>query len=126
MRAKSRRRKVYGTCFNIRGAAFLYTFRKRFFTYFRSFIIRPGSTSLDFLKGKRKQYQPPVSYLFICAGMYILVHNFIINHYDFHVSAAGIAQMELKDQANILLQRILLIFNKIFYVATIYYLRTCF
>ncbi len=79
-------------------------FEKGFLHTIWSFIARPGITSLNFLRGKRKRYQQPVSYLFICVGLYILVHNFIINYYHYHVSAASIAQMNLTDQANVLLR----------------------
>lgn len=93
-------------------AAVAFTEMLHFFTHFEkgflytvwSFFIKPGTTSLNFLKGKRKQYQPPVSYLFICAGLYIIVHNFIIIHYHYHISAESLAQMNLKDQANVLLR----------------------
>ena len=83
-----------------------------FFTHFEKgflhtawgFIIRPGITSLNLLEGKRKRYQTPVSYLFICTGLYIIVHNLIINHYHYHVSARSLAHMDVKEQANILLR----------------------
>jgi hypothetical protein len=83
-----------------------------FFTHFEkgflhtawSFTVKPGVTSLNFLKGKRKQYQSPVSYLFIGIGLYILLHNFIINHYNYHVTAETLSGMGIKDQANVLLR----------------------
>jgi hypothetical protein len=83
-----------------------------FFTHFEkgflhtawSFVVKPGITSINFLKGKRKQYQSPVSYLFICTGLYLIVHNYIITHFHYHVSAEVISSMNMKEQANVLLR----------------------
>jgi hypothetical protein len=68
------------------------------------FIIRPGNTSLNYLKGKRKSYQQPVSYFFIWIGLYILVHNFIINHNQFHIYDGPQGQLNVVDNGNILLR----------------------
>jgi hypothetical protein len=78
-------------------------FEKGFLNTIWGFISRPGITSLNLIKGKRKNYQSPVSYLFICTGLYILVHNFIINEYHYHVAGDDKATL-LEDQANILLR----------------------
>jgi hypothetical protein len=83
-----------------------------FFTHFEkgflhtvwSFIAKPGRASLNFLNGKRKQYQSPVSYLFICTGLYILIHNFIVNHYHYHISAQIFSKLSINEQANVLLR----------------------
>ena len=69
-----------------------------------NFLARPGLTALNYLKGKRKNYQPSVSYFLIWTGLYILVHNGIINHYQFRFSEESIAQLNLEEQANILLR----------------------
>jgi hypothetical protein len=45
------------------------------------FLARPGSTCLNFLNGKRKEYQRPVSYILILTGVYIVVHNLIISRW---------------------------------------------
>lgn len=45
------------------------------------FLVMPGRASLKFLRGKRKEYQRPVSYILILTGVYILMHNFIINRW---------------------------------------------
>src|SRR5690348_7495803 len=42
------------------------------------FLIKPGTASINFLSGKRKEYQRPVSYILILTTIYILIHNFII------------------------------------------------
>ena len=70
-----------------------------------NFFVRPGNTSLNYLRGKRKKYQPSVSYFLIWTGLYILVHNSIINHYRFRFSEVNIAQLNLEEQANILLRK---------------------
>src|SRR5215203_364412 len=75
-------------------------FEKGFLRTSLDYIIRPGITSLNFLHGKRKKYQPPVTYFFIWTGLYILIHNFLITHYQYHLSAENLAQMNLRDQAN--------------------------
>ncbi len=79
-------------------------FEKGFLHTIWSFLINPGTSSLNFLKGKRKQYQTPVSYLFICTGLYILAHNIIIRYYHYHVSEKSLALMNTKEQANVLLR----------------------
>lgn len=79
-------------------------FEKGFLHTLWSFLIHPGTTALNFLAGKRKQYQPPVSYLFICTGLYVLLHNYIINHYNYHLSAKILAKVNVNEQANILLR----------------------
>jgi len=80
-----------------------------FFTHFEKgfvhtsvqFVKRPGGASVAYLRGKRRQFQTPVSYLLIWTGLYILLHNFIIHYHNYHV-AAGAASLE--DQANALLR----------------------
>ena len=71
-----------------------------------NFIVRPGKASMDFLKGKRKQFQKPVSYILILAGLYILSHNFIINHYNYHYNLfqKSISNLDFQEQSNILLR----------------------
>jgi|GEM_PF-717845 len=51
-----------------------------------NFLARPGLVSINFLEGKRKRYQPPVSYLLIWTTLYILAHNLIINHYGYSLT----------------------------------------
>jgi len=67
-------------------------------------LVRPGVTSLNYLKGKRKKYQKSVSYFLIWTGLYILVHNSIINHYHYRFSAENFTQLSLEEQANFLLR----------------------
>lgn len=73
-------------------------------SFIRYGVFLPGTASLNFLNGKRKQYQTSVSYFFICTGIYLIVHNFIINQFHYHVSDASFALMNMKDQANVLLR----------------------
>ncbi len=104
LRTKSRVEKFTASIVLAEMLHFFTHFEKGFLHTMWGFIAKPGITSINFLHGKRKQYQSPVSYLFICTGLYILLHNFIINHYHYHVSAASLAQMNLKEQANVLLR----------------------
>lgn len=77
-------------------------------TFFKTslyFVIKPGLTSLNYVNGKRKRYQKPVSYFLIWAGIYILLHNFILDrfHYDLIMQENG--QTALQQEANILLRK---------------------
>jgi len=78
---------------------------KGFLRTSKEFIIHPGVTSLNYLKGKRKNYQKPVSYFLIWVGLYILVHNMIINrfHYEYILSAAD--QIPRHAEANLFLRK---------------------
>lgn len=77
-------------------------------TFFKTtlhFIIKPGITSLNFIEGKRKRYQKPVSYFLIWTGAYILLHNFIINIYHYPLVLQPIGQTLLQEEANIMLRK---------------------
>jgi hypothetical protein len=52
----------------------------------KEFIVRPGKNSIAYLKGKRKQYQKPVSFFLIWSGLYILIHNLIVRYFHYEVS----------------------------------------
>ena len=96
-----------------------------FFRTTIDFIIHPGSTSLNYLKGKRKLYQQPVSYFFIWIGLYVIIHNLIINHYQFHIYNEHQEQLSLIDKGNILLRtHFSLFFGPILFVSAfiIYYI----
>lgn len=71
-----------------------------FFRTTKEFIIRPGRNSLDFLKGKRKRYQKPVSFFLIWAAAYILVHNFIMTLFHFRSKNPGSVLPTLQESAN--------------------------
>jgi hypothetical protein len=47
------------------------------------FIVRPGQASIDFLSGKRKKFQKPVSFFLIWTAAYILLHNYVIKWFDY-------------------------------------------
>jgi hypothetical protein len=68
-------------------------------------VVRPGKISLDYLQGKRKKYQKPVSYFLIWTGIYIILHNFIVNQFHFQVTSSIIAETNLREQANLLLRK---------------------
>jgi len=69
-----------------------------------NFIVRPGITSMNYIKGRRKKYQGSTSYFLIWTGLYILVHNSIINHYHYQFLSADITQLNLQEQANLSLR----------------------
>ena len=69
------------------------------------FIIKPGITSLNYVKGKRKRYQKPVSYFLIWAGFYILLHNFILNYFHYDLVLQETGQTALQQEANIFLRK---------------------
>lgn len=85
---------------------FFFHFEKGFLFTAWNFIVRPGKASIDFLNGKRKQFQKPVSYILILTGLYILLHNFIINHYQYHYTLfnKNISNLDFQEQSNILLR----------------------
>lgn len=64
------------------------------------FIISPGANSLHYLKGKRKQYQKPVSFFLIWTGLYILLHNFIIKLFHFKITATAVLAQTQFEKAN--------------------------
>jgi hypothetical protein len=69
-----------------------------------NFVVRPGRNSLNYLAGKRKNYQKPVSYFLIWTGLYILLHNSIINYFHYTLSDGLIVQHDVRTMANDLLQ----------------------
>jgi hypothetical protein len=64
------------------------------------FIIKPGITSLNYIEGKRKRYQKPVSFFLIWTGIYILLHNFILNKFDYELVLQAKTQSSLYDEGN--------------------------
>jgi Protein of unknown function (DUF3667) len=66
-----------------------------------NFIVRPGISSLNFVAGKRKNYQKPVSYFLIWTGLFILIHNAIINYYHYHLTSEIVTQLNIREQSNI-------------------------
>ena len=70
-----------------------------------SFFVQPGKAAFNYLKGKRRQYQPPVSYILILTGIYIIVHNFIIAHYHLHYSLSTTGSVvDFRERSNIMLR----------------------
>ena len=85
------------------------------------FIVKPGTASINFLKGKRKEYQQPVGYILILTAIYILIHNFIIGYYDYHYSPnAGPNLIDFKEEANIFLRTHFTPFTFIILIASAY------
>jgi hypothetical protein len=68
-------------------------------------LLRPGLTGLNYIKGKRKVYQKPVSFFIIWTGLYILLHNAIINHFDFQIESRLVAQLNIGEQSNVLFRQ---------------------
>ncbi len=66
----------------------------------KEFIIRPGKNSLAYLKGKRKHYQKPVSFFLIWAGLYILLHNFVIKQFHYKATATLLTLQTQQEKAN--------------------------
>jgi hypothetical protein len=56
---------------------------KHFLHTSKEFILHPGRISHNFLLGKRKNYQKPVSYFLIWTGIFIICHNFIIGYFNY-------------------------------------------
>jgi len=83
---------------------FISHIEKEFFKTTWNFLVHPGISSLNFLSGKRKKYQKPVSYFLIWTGLYILIHVIIINHFDYKFSAVNFTPSDLREQANLLLR----------------------
>lgn len=67
-------------------------------------VTRPGVISIEYLKGRRKTYQQPFSYFIIWTGLYILVHNSIINHFHYHLASEQLESMDISEQANVFLR----------------------
>ncbi len=95
---------------------FLYT------TY--CFLRRPGVSSLEYVAGKRNRYQKPVSYFLIWTGLYILLHNYIIEARHFQFTDIIISEMNLQEQSNLLFRKhfTLFILPVIFLSALILYI----
>jgi hypothetical protein len=73
-------------------------------TFFKTtlhYIIKPGITSLNFIEGKRKRYQKPVSYFLIWTGVYILLHNFILNQFHYELVLQSTGQSLAQKEANV-------------------------
>ena len=77
---------------------------KGFFRTSWNFIARPGSTSLNYLEGQRKKHQKPVSYFLVWTGLYIILHNLVINHYHYQLTEESFVQLNLTEQSNVLLR----------------------
>jgi len=69
-----------------------------------SFLLKPGISSIQYLAGKRKIYQSPVSYFLIWTGLYILLHNTIVNFFNYQVTGEVLTHVDTSGQANILLR----------------------
>lgn len=70
-----------------------------------SLLAKPGLVSLDYLEGKRKNYQPPVSYLLIWTSVYILAHNFIIRAFSYTLSNEALTLPGITEEANEMLRK---------------------
>jgi len=67
----------------------------------RSFLVRPGISSLNYLAGKRKQFQTPVSFFLIWTGLYILLHNTVIKYLHLELAVSAISKYNIGEQSDI-------------------------
>ncbi len=89
-----------------------------FFTHLESgfiftswnFLVRPGISSMEYISGKRKKYQKPVSFLLIWAGLYILQHNADIKYFHYSLSREVISGLSIQEQSNLLFREHFTIF----------------
>ncbi len=79
-------------------------YEKGFFHTVWHFIVKPGTAAINFLQGKRKEYQKPVGYILILTGIYILIHNFVIDRFDYHYSVSSTSALDVEEQSNIFLR----------------------
>lgn len=70
-----------------------------------SFLARPGISSINYIAGKRKDYQKPVSYFLIWTGLFILLHNAIVNFCHYQLAKELIVQMDISEQSNLLFRQ---------------------
>ena len=66
-----------------------------------SYLVRPGKSALDYISGIRKKYQKPVSYFLIWTGLFILLHNYIIQYNQFHLDSDSLKSLEKMDEGNL-------------------------
>lgn len=69
-----------------------------------NFLVRPGLISINYLEGKRKRYQKPISYFLIWTGLYILAHNIIIDYFHYSLNDKDPLLPGLSEKANLLLR----------------------
>lgn len=70
-----------------------------------SFLFKPGISSINYISGKRKNYQTPVSYFLIWTGLYIILHNAIVNYFNYQLTGEVITHLDTTGEANVLLQK---------------------
>lgn len=78
-------------------------YEKGFWHTMWDFLVRPGSASLKYLEGRRKEYQRPVGYILILTGLYIILHNYIISQRHFSYELWRNSSI-ISDEANIFLR----------------------
>lgn len=67
-----------------------------------NFLTRPGISSINYVAGKRKSYQPPVSFFLIWTGLYFLQHNAIINLFGYELPKQVIENVNIEVQSMLL------------------------
>lgn len=67
-------------------------------------LVKPGLVSMNYLEGKRKKYQKPVSYFLIWTGLYVLIHNIIINYFHYKLPDENPVLAGLSEPANKMLR----------------------
>lgn len=72
---------------------------------YTTLLIAPGNSSINYISGKRKPYQTPVSYFLIWTGIYIILHNVIVNYFNYQLSGEVITQLDTSGRANTILRK---------------------
>lgn len=70
-----------------------------------NFLIRPGISSVHYVAGKRKVYQPPVSFFLIWTGLYFLQHNAIINYFGYELPKQVMTSVNIEAQSMLLFRQ---------------------
>jgi hypothetical protein len=80
-------------------------------------------SSVQYVAGKRKTYQSPVSFFLIWTGLFFLQHNGIINHFGYVLPVHTIANAGMEQQSMLLFREhfTLFILPVIFFSALIIY-----
>jgi hypothetical protein len=99
---------------------FLTHIEENFIFTTKEFIVRPGISSINYLRGKRKKYQPPISFFIIWTGAYILIHNLIIRFFHYQLGQSSVLFKSHNEEANELLRsHFTLFFMPVLFVSSI-------
>jgi hypothetical protein len=85
-------------------AHFFTHIEKHFLKTTTGFIFQPGKSSFEFLHGKRKKFQKPISFFFIWTAIYIIPHNYIIRWFNYLPQRVNASAPTLEELSNELLR----------------------